>query len=105
MNNRGEIRWAPFQSILNVNDTMEELERKRNKTSKPILSTDELEQLERKILNAFHTRSFIEVTYYYQGIIYKKKGVISHISQNDFKVYFIDHTSLYFEQLLNVIFI
>ena len=29
MNNRGEIRWAPFQSILNVNDTMEELERKR----------------------------------------------------------------------------
>lgn len=105
MNNRGEIRWAPFQSILSVEDTMKELENKRNKTSKPILSTDELEQIERKMLNAFHTRSVIEVTYYYQGSFYKKRGVISHISKSDFKVYFLDHTSLYFEQFIEIHFI
>jgi len=105
MNNRREIRWAPFESIINSNSILQELKETRAKKEKPNLSNDELETLERKIVTACHTRSKITVTYYYAGREYKKEGMISHLSKNDFKIYFVDHTSLYFEQLLDIKFI
>lgn len=69
-----------------------------------MLSSDEFEELERKILNAYHTKMKIKITYYYQGYCYEKVGIITHISKQASKIFFFDSTSLYFEQILDVSF-
>ena len=102
MNNRQEIRWAPFESVLNTTTILNELKEENQKKEKPLLSSDELDELERKILNAYHTKMKIKVTYYYQGFCYEKVGIITHISKETSKIFFLDYTSLYFEQILKV---
>ena len=42
MNNRNEIKWAPFESLFQTNEIVQELERKRTIHEKPVLSEDEL---------------------------------------------------------------
>ncbi len=105
MNNREEIKWAPFQSIVNTNTIIKELELQKKVQQKPILSSDNLEEIERNILNALHTKSKIKIDYYYNGFIYHKIGIINRIDQNTFKIYFKDYSSLYFEQILKIQFI
>lgn len=105
MSNRSDIRWAPFDSLLQSKSLLHELSEKRKIISKPTLSLDELEVLEKDILMAFHTKSVIEIEYFYEGKIYKKQGILSSICKNSFKVYFRDSTSLYFDQILKVHFL
>jgi len=105
MHNREEIKWAPFESLLKSENVLKELEKEKKFTSKKNLSSDELESLERKIKEAFHTHSYIEIEYYDQGFYAKKKGIISDILINHSKIFFQDHTSLYFEQILDIHFL
>lgn len=100
MNNRNEIKWAPFESLFQSKDVIQELVKKKSFHEKPILSEDELLELEKNVLFAYHTRSKIQIFYYYQGLTYQKTGIITAIDSN--KLFFQDHSSLYFEQILKV---
>lgn len=98
--NRESIKWAPFESLFKTSSVIDELEHKKEKHQKPVLSEDELLEIETNLLTAYHTKEMVVITYYYQGLDYQKKGIIANIKQN--KVYFQDHTSLYFEQILKI---
>ena len=101
MNNRNEIKWAPFESLFQTNEIVQELERKRTIHEKPVLSEDELEEIEKNVLFSYHTHSHITVLYYYQGVNYQKSCIITAIDSN--KIFFQDHSSLYFEQILKIL--
>ena len=75
MSNRGEIKWAPFESLFRVQDVLSELETNRKKAIKPVLSEDELQAIEATLLEAFHTKSCVLIHYYYEGLSYQKKGL------------------------------
>ena len=98
MNDRKEIRWAPFQSLWKTNEIIKEIEERKKLKPKPILSEDEEEELQKKILEAEHTKANIHISYFYAGKIYQKTGKIKTIQKNTLKIFFQDHTSLYFEQ-------
>lgn len=100
MNNRNEIKWLPFNSLIPSNEVIKNLRIKRNAKLMPTLSEDEIENLERLIKKAFHTKEKILVTYFWQDQFYTKLGIITNINQN--KIYFNDHTSLYFDQILKI---
>lgn len=102
MSRRDEIKWAPFQSVINTKEVLKEIEEKKKIHEKPILSCDDLERLEKNILYAYHTKSFVKVVYYAKGMEYIKNGIITHLSKQNFKIYFDDSSSLYFDQILKV---
>ncbi len=105
MNNRSEIRWAPFESIFHSKEVIDDLTQKKEIHSKPTLSEDELEVLERNILEAIHTKSYVQILFYYKGKNFVKTGRIVHILKPSLQIVFEDHTSLYFEQVLGLQFI
>lgn len=98
--NRESIKWAPFESLFKSKDILDELEKKALLHEKPVLSEDELEELETLLSKAYHTKERIKVTYYYKGMDYEKVGIVDFIEQN--KVYFLDHSSLYLDQILKI---
>ena len=100
MSNRGEIKWAPFESLFRVQDVLSKLETNRKKAIKPVLSEDELQAIEATLLEAFHTKSCVLIHYYYEGLSYQKKGIVENIFQK--RIFFQDHSSLYFEQIIHV---
>ena len=102
MNNRNEIKWLPFNSLIPSNEIIKSLKEKRNFKQMPTLSEDELLELEELIKKAFHTKEKIQVTYFWQNKFYTKLGFIKNIDSNQNKIYFDDNTSLYFEQILKI---
>lgn len=102
MNNRNEIKWLPFNSLIPSNEIIKSLKEKRNSKQMPTLSEDELLELEELIKKAFHTKEKIQVTYFWQNKFYTKLGFIKNIDSNQNKIYFDDYTSLYFEQILKI---
>lgn len=100
--NRNEIKWLPFNSLIRANDVIKELQTKRNYKQMPILSEDELQNIEVMIKKAFHTKEKIQVIYFWQNNYYTKLGIIIKISTNNQQIFFDDHTSLYFEQILKI---
>ncbi len=105
MNNRQNIRWLPFESLFSTKEVIEELEQKKSLHTKPILSEDELELLEKQILEAYHTKSLVKISFYSQGKEKSKIGFITAILKQQLQIYFSDHTSLYFEQILKLEFL
>jgi len=105
MRNRSEIKWEPFDSLFHSKDVLNDLEKKKQYQKKPTLSTDELEVLDFQLQEAYHTQAAVKISYYYQGYIYTKIGVISKINKQNFQICFDNSTSLYFEQILSIYFL
>lgn len=104
MSSRNEIKWAPFESLFHTQSVINELELQKRRCSKPILSSDTIEELENNILIAYHTKAVIKILYYYQGLYYEKKGRITSLSRYPSKIY-LDSIPFYFEQIVQLEFI
>ena len=102
MNERNEIKWQPFNSIISSQEMLKELEAKRNLQKMPLLSEDEKEYLEMELKRAYHTHEKIKVIYFWKNQFFTKLGYIEYIDIQTNKVYFQDHSSIYFEQLINI---
>ena len=101
---RDNIKWAPFESLFHSKDLEQEITKEKLKCSKPTLSEDTLIENEKKLLDAYHTQAEIKITYYYNGYIYEKKSSISFLNYQNTEIFLKDHTTLYFEQILKIIF-
>ena len=97
MNNRNEIKWQPFNSLMNSYEVLKNLEKERTLKKLPILSDDEKEVLEKLLLKAFHTKVMVKVIYFWQNQYFSKLGFIMSLDTHTNKIYFKDNTSIYFE--------
>lgn len=102
MNNRNSIKWAPFESLFTSDEMLNEIEEEQSIISKPILSEEELNDIDSKIKESYHTNELIKVTYFYQGKIKNKTSKIIDIKKSEQKIKFIDHSYLFFEQILKI---
>ncbi len=102
---RENSKWAPFESLFRTKDVEQEITKEKEKCSKPTLSEDTLLENEKKLLDAYHTKSEIKITYYYNGYIYEKSSSIAFLNYQNIEIFLKDHTTLYFEQILKIIFL
>ena len=100
MNNK----WAPFASLFTNDEILKEIEDEKV-ISKPILSEEELEMIEKNIKQSFHTKERVKITYYYKGKIKEKNCKIKSIKECEYKIILDDYSFLYFEQVINVKFL
>lgn len=105
MNNRGEVKWQPFNAVVPASEVLQELKEKRNQQKLPILSEDDKENLEQNIQKAYHTKEKIQIIYFWKNQFYRKLGIIDHFNFQNKQIYFDDHTSLYFEQITKISFL
>ena len=101
MIDRGIIKWQPFDSCFSSNKVLKEIKNNKEKMIFPILSPDQLNYLEEKIMDAYHLREIIIIDYYYDGKIYNIKGIIKEINLQS-KMIYINNKIIYFKQILNI---
>ena len=101
MNDRGMIKWQPFNSVINTNKIVTLLEKERNYIIKPSLSEEQLIELNNKVLDAFYSKIKIKIKYYFNGVIYEKKGTITSINNNS-KFIVINKEKINFSQILDI---
>ena len=103
MNNfdRGMIKWLPFNSVVNTKEMIKSIEKEKNKHTKPDLSEEQINILEKKIYEAWFENSLITVIYYENGQYLKINSKIKKIDSTYHKIYF-NVKTIIFEQIINI---
>lgn len=81
MKQRGMVKWQPFASLPEQAGYIQQLMYDINKVDKPILSDDQLEDLNRKLYEFYENQEWIQLKYFYDGYIYLVEGVIKKVDR------------------------
>ena len=102
MSNRGIIKWQPFSTVASSNTLINEVLKKKNRLKMPILSEDQISNIENKILNSYKLQIPIRIKYYKNYSIFLKEGIISKIDINSKKIFINNNSTLYFSQIIEI---
>ncbi len=100
---RGMIKWMPFNSLMNGRIIVNNLLDEKSKIKMPILSDDEIGEIENNIINAYYTQNKIIITYYKNGYLLKTKSLIKKIDYTHKIIYLDNNINLLFRQITNII--
>ena len=101
MLDRGYIKWAPFNSVINSSTIINELEKDKNRINKPTLSEDQIEFLNEKIFEVYTNHLKINLYIYKDFKIIKLIGFINNINTQKKCITF-NKTYIYFNQILKI---
>ena len=106
MNNidRGIIKWQPFESLTSSKEIVQSLVLEKSKIAKPLLSEDEIRQIEEKIIEAYYSSENINISYFKNGFINNIKAQIIKIDHVYKMVYLSNNMKLFFKQIIAVKF-
>lgn len=98
---RGMIKWQPFDSVISGKSIINSINQEKNKVNKPILSEEEIINLENKIIEAFYCKNKITIKYYTNGYIKTIEGKIKKIDHVS-KIIYLNSITLLFNQILAI---
>ncbi len=103
MSDRGMMKWQPFQSVCSSKKMVQHILEKKGKVKKPVLSEEQLKELEMRIWEGYHSQMELCIIYFFHGLFQVKKNIfISQILVGQKKILFSDGTSLFFDQIIQV---
>lgn len=102
MSNRGMIKWQPFNAVATSSTLINEVLKKKNRIKMPILSDDQITNIENKILYSYKLQIPIKIKYYKNYSIFLKEGIISKIDINSKKIFINNNSTLYFSQIIEI---
>ncbi len=100
---RGIIKWQPFESVNSSKETIQSLLLEKSKIPKPILSEEEIKDLEEKIINCYYSKELVKIAYYQDGFIKNIQGKIIKIDHITKMIYLNNQHKVYFNQILNIL--
>lgn len=103
MNDRGIVKWAPFNSVINGNHLLDEINYERNRISKPILSEEQIADLEENIITAYSERSIINLYFYKNGCINIINGQITKLDPVNKIITINNKTRIYFNNIIDIL--
>lgn len=104
MLNRNSVKWNPFNALINGNKIIKELDNNNQKISKPNLSEDQLNDINKKMIDALTTKSLINLKYYEKGNLFYIDGIISYFDKTNNSI-IINHKTIYLTQIIDIKFI
>lgn len=101
MHDRGMIKWMPFNSVVSSKEIINSILKDKSKISMPILSQEQKDVNEQKLLIAYYSKSKINISYYQNGNINLINSYIKKIDFTYHKIYFENNTIL-FDQIVSL---
>ncbi len=97
---RGMKKWAPFSSLIEQQDYLKEMHYKKEKTEKPLMSSDTAEKIN-EILTHYEKGEVLKITYWYDGYQYTITKPIKSIDQYK-RVLKFDNGTLPFKLIVDI---
>jgi len=101
MQDRGYIKWAPFNSVMNGDKIIKEINKEKSKINKPTLSEDQTEFINEKIFEAYTNHLKVNLYIYKNENIEKIIGFINNINIPKKYITF-NNNYIYFNQIINI---
>ncbi len=101
MNDRGMIKWQPFNSVVNNKAIINTVLKEKSKITMPLISEDEKDILENKIIDAYYKQIPINIIYFKNGTLLNIKSKITKIDQV-YKLVYLNNQKLWFKQIVDI---
>ncbi len=102
MLDRGMIKWQPFDSLISSKEVINSILVEKNKINKPILSMDQMEDLNQKIYESYYNQSLVIIKYFQDNNINQIKGKITAINQTTKIILINQSLKLHISQILQI---
>lgn len=99
---RGMIKWQPFDSLGNTAKIKRQAALQKQFVRMPSLSSDQLEEMQESLLEAYANQEVVQITYFRGGTIQKAIGRIMLIHEKERFLLLNNHLKLAFSQLLRI---
>lgn len=102
MNDRGMVKWQPFNSVTSGVGMVDDVIDKRSKKTMPVLSEDQIMTIQNKMLEAYNNQDDIKVIFYLNGRFFSRCGKIIKIDKNKRKIALNTGIFVYFSQIIEI---
>ncbi|MEG0794279.1 MAG: YolD-like family protein [Bacilli bacterium] len=99
---RGFIKWQPFNSLFVASEVKRNLATEKTKTTKPVLSEEEISFIEKTLIEAYYSKSNTTIFYYKDGFIKEINTKIKKIDQVYKMIYLDNNIKILFNQILDI---
>ncbi|MDR7246230.1 YolD-like family protein [Priestia megaterium] len=109
MEHRGMKKWRPFATMPEQYIGLKEMINKQSEVAQPVLTEEQMEQINFILIEALHTNKQIYLTYYKKGQCITEKGSIQFVDSLGNLFVFIDEVfelknKMRLSELINVRF-
>lgn len=102
MIDRGMAKWAPFNSVVPGTVMVNDVLKKKNVVQMPMLSEDQINDMEKRIIVSYNNQSIVKVKYFRSGRYYVRNGKITNIDCNYRKIILNGNFPVYFSQIIEI---
>ncbi|MED1115190.1 YolD-like family protein [Bacillus paramycoides] len=103
---RGMVKWQPFASLPEQFEGIHRIFEKQYKVSKPYITQDTKELIERELIQSLHEEKEILISYYRDGFIHDEYITVVNIDAQNKTVYYTDafglQTRLKFDEFVDI---
>lgn len=100
---RGFIKWRPFDSCFSSQSVVKNIVLEKNKINMPILSEEQINNIEKNIITSYQLKNNVKLEYYYNGEINYIEGKIDCINLQEKKIC-IKNKSIYVSQIVQIVY-
>lgn len=100
---RGIIKWQPFESLTPSKKMVDTILYEKNKVKKPILSLEQQQEIEQKLVEAFYEQIEITFKIYKNGYIKKVTSSILEMDYTYKKITLKNKDKILFQQIIEIV--
>ena len=100
--NRGMLKWQPFNELVSSGKMINEVLSEKNKIKMPVLSDDQIQELQNKIIISFNNQTNIKIKYYRDGRFYLMEGKVTNIDGNRQRITINANFFVFFSQIIEI---
>ena len=102
MSDRSKAKWAPFNSVAPGAEMVKDVLKRKNVVKMPILSEDQINDLENKLIYSYNNQVKISIKYFRAGRYYLREGIVANIDVLGRKIALNDEYNLFFSQIIEI---
>ena len=95
-------KWAPFNAVAPGDDMVSDVLKRRYVVKMPILSDDQITEIENKLINSYNNQVKISIKYFRGGRYYLREGIVANIDVLGRKIALNDEYNLFFSQIIEI---
>lgn len=94
-------KWLPFDALTGFKTSLRKVEYDKDKINKPVISLDQLEEMNEVITSALNLQEEVIIKFYRGGYIYEISGLINKVDPIN-KVIIIADQNIKFNMIVNI---
>ena len=102
MHDRNQIKWAPFNSVINGKYIVSSLEKEKTRINKPALSEEQISTYEEMIKESMINKIDLLFSIYSSGYIKEIKGTVLNINSTLNKILLSNNITIFFCEIIKI---